>query len=120
MLQWLKNLIPRTADLFGAPRSSQWRRVRAEHLRNEPVCQACGRDKNLDVHHIIPVAFDSTRELDPENLITLCSDPCHRVFGHFLSYHCYNKDVRAMVLSYKQAFDQRVCRTPNSQLDDDA
>lgn len=109
MLQWLKKLLPSPDTLFGSERSGQWRKVRAEHLIKEPVCQACGRSKNLNVHHIVPVAFDKNRELDPENLITLCSDPCHLVFGHFLSYQCYNKQVREMVRAYKKAFDQREC-----------
>lgn len=108
MLNWLKNLLTPTS-LFGTPRSSKWGAVRAAHLLREPVCQACGRSKNLQVHHVIPVAFDKTRELDPENLITLCGDPCHLVFGHFLSYRCYNKHVREMVKAYKAAFDQREC-----------
>lgn len=108
MFKWLTKLLS-AENMFGSDRSSQWRRVRAEHLRKEPTCQACGRSKDLQVHHIVPVAFCKICELDPENLITLCADPCHLVFGHFLSYKCYNKNVREMVKAYKSAFDQREC-----------
>jgi hypothetical protein len=90
-------------------RASAWRALRAEHLKKEPECQACGRRTNLDVHHVIPVSFNPGRECDPENLITLCSSPCHIVFGHFMCYHCYNKDVRRMVADYRRAMKHRNC-----------
>ncbi|NDD52518.1 HNH endonuclease [bacterium] len=91
-------------------RASQWRKLRAAHLLKEPECVACGRDKELDVHHIVPVSADPTQELNPDNLITLCSDPCHIVFGHFFSYRCYNKDVRSMATAYRAAMTHRICR----------
>jgi 5-methylcytosine-specific restriction endonuclease McrA len=90
-------------------RSSQWRKVRAAHLKTQPVCQACGRSKDLDVHHIVPFHIDPSKELDPDNLITLCGSPCHIVFGHFLSYHCHNENVVAMAAAYRKAFDTRHC-----------
>lgn len=90
-------------------RASQWKRVRTEHLQKEPACAACGRDTDLAVHHVIPVSFDESKQLDPANLITLCSQPCHIVFGHFMNYQCYNKDVRAMTADYKRALLKRRC-----------
>jgi 5-methylcytosine-specific restriction enzyme A len=74
-------------------RSSSWPKVRKQHLLRFPNCAACGRSKNLDVHHIIPVSVDPTKELDPDNLITLCSDPCHFVFGHLMDYKSWNINV---------------------------
>ena len=74
-------------------RSSSWSKVRKQHILKFPNCAACGRSKNLDVHHIIPVSVDPTKELDPDNLITLCSDPCHFVFGHLMDYKSWNTDV---------------------------
>lgn len=51
-------------------------------VRDHYLCQVCIRnlyhtqqqynDKDLEVHHIIPVAEDYDRRLDNENLITLC------------------------------------------------
>jgi hypothetical protein len=90
-------------------RASQWKHVRAEHLQKEPVCAACGRDTDLSVHHVIPVSFDESKQLDPTNLITLCSQPCHIVFGHFMNYQCYNKDVRTMTAGYKRSLLKRKC-----------
>ncbi len=94
-------------------RASQWRAIRAKHLLKEPACMACGRIANLEVHHVIPVSFDETKQLDPNNLITLCGSPCHIVFGHCMSYHCYNKDVRKMAAEYRKAVAKRKCLKPH-------
>lgn len=108
MFKWLTKLLVRE-NAFGGERDPRWREVRAEHILKEPVCQACGKDIKLDVHHIVPVAIDKSRELDPENLITLCNQPCHLVFGHFMSYYCYNSDVREMTKIYRQSLAARKC-----------
>lgn len=81
-------------------RSSKWRSVREIHLSKNRVCAACGRDKDLDVHHIEPVYIKPERELDPTNLITLCADPCHLVFGHLMNYKRWNIDVIEDCASY--------------------
>lgn len=78
-----------------AYRSPKWSSVRKEHLNSQPICAACGRSKKLEVHHIEPVHLNPDRELDPSNLITLCDDPCHFIFGHLLDYKSWNKDVVA-------------------------
>lgn len=112
LITWVINWLPpgwRPRLILKIERSSQWRKVRAEHLKKEPFCQACGRRANLEVHHIIPVSFCPHKELDPENLMTLCGNPCHFVFGHLMSYNCYNKDVRRMVAAYRAAKDKRIC-----------
>ena len=76
-----------------AYRSPKWSSVRKEHLKDNNFCAACGRTKKLEVHHIEPVHLNPDRELDPSNLITLCDDPCHFIFGHLLDYKSWNKDV---------------------------
>lgn len=102
-----------SAILEARQRSSKWRRLREEHLQKQPQCAACGRTTGLIVHHIIPVSFDPTRELDPENLLTLCETPCHIVFGHFFSYHCYNRDVRRTAAEfYRSLVFHRKCLPP--------
>ena len=77
--------------LYG--RSSQWRKVRTEHLESNPTCAACGRKDDLDVHHIVPYHVDPNRELDPTNLITLCGKRCHFVFGHLMDWKSWNENV---------------------------
>ena len=61
---------------------------------------ACGRRKSLEVHHVVPVSEDPAMELDPENLVTLCGDPCHLVFGHLLSWKNSNPHVRDDAAKY--------------------
>lgn len=73
-----------------AQRSNQWKNVRKKHLEEQNSCQACGSDKNLEVHHIIPVHVDKDRELDPNNLITLCNNNCHLLFGHLMHFKSWN------------------------------
>ena len=75
-----------------AYRSPKWRTVREAHLSHQPNCQVCNRDKDLEVHHIVPVHIDYTKELDANNLITLCSK-CHLIFGHLYDYKSWNKNV---------------------------
>lgn len=76
-----------------AYRSPKWSSVRKQHIETYSSCAACGRNKKLEVHHIEPVHINPERELDPTNLITLCDDPCHLVFGHLMNYKSWNKYV---------------------------
>lgn len=76
-----------------ANRSPRWPKVRAAHLIENPSCAACGKSDRLDIHHIEPVHIRPERELDPDNLITLCSNNCHIIFGHLMNYKSWNKDV---------------------------
>lgn len=91
MFGWINNA-------FG--RSSRWKTIRQAHLRDEPCCVACGRSRQVDVHHVVPVSVDPDRELDPDNLITLCSDPCHFVHGHLLDWKKSNPHVREDAARY--------------------
>lgn len=89
------------ASLFGAGRSGRWRSVREAHLRREPFCQACGRARDLEVHHITPVHAGGA-ELEPENLISLCRD-CHLSIGHAYNWMAYRPDVRAVARAIRAA-----------------
>ena len=101
MLAWLH----RKADgLFG--RSGSWARVRRDHLEREPCCIACGRCKDLEVHHVVSYHDDPTRECDPTNLVTVCADPCHLVFGHLLNFKKTNPHVREDAARYRQRMEQ--------------
>lgn len=74
-------------------RSPEWPNIRKQHLIKQPFCQACGSKKNLEVHHIEPFHVNPSRELDPNNLITLCGKNCHLVFGHLMDYSSWNTRV---------------------------
>lgn len=82
-------------------RSGQWPRVRRAHLKREPACVACGRADDLEVHHVVPYHLAPDRELDPDNLVTLCASPCHLVFGHLLDFRQrHNPQVREDAARY--------------------
>lgn len=89
MLGWLRR---QTDELFG--RSGSWARVRREHLEREPACAACGRTKDIEVHHIKSYREHPELELVESNLVSLCADPCHLVHGHLMSWRRANPTVR--------------------------
>lgn len=89
--------------------SARWQRLRKAHLKKEPCCAVCGRARDVEVHHVVPVSFDPDREFDAHNLITLCATPCHAMFGHFFCYHCYNKNVRIMAAEFRKAMKEKIC-----------
>ena len=77
-------------------RSSKWRTVRNNFLQKNPYCKVCGSTENLIAHHIIPVHIDKSKELDENNLMTLCQNKtlnCHFIFGHLLNWTKTNPDV---------------------------
>lgn len=91
-----------------ATRSYKWAAVRKEYLKEHPTCIACGRDKKLEVHHKIPVHINPDLELDPSNLVTLCADPCHLMFGHLMNFKSYNK----MVIEDSEVYLNKVKNRP--------
>jgi hypothetical protein len=85
-------------------RSSQWPKVRRQHLQLQPLCQICGTSDKVEVHHIVPFSVDPSLELQPSNLISLCESKqpgliCHLTVGHLGNY----KDVNANVVADCQA-----------------
>ena len=77
-------------------RSPGWWKVRKARIKGDgSKCQACGRTRNLQVHHVLPVHLFPWLELAITNLITLCG-PCHLLFGHLNHWKAYNPNVRAL------------------------
>jgi 5-methylcytosine-specific restriction protein A len=83
----------KSKELRYAARSSRWPKIRKEFLANNPCCAACGKCGKIEVHHIEPVHCSPDKELDMDNLISLCDDPCHIVFGHLMNFKSWNPDV---------------------------
>jgi 5-methylcytosine-specific restriction enzyme A len=79
---------------MGVPRSPKWEEVRKAFVKEHPTCAVCGSKKDLNCHHKLPFHINPALELDPTNLITLCRDH-HFLFGHFLNWKSFNKDVEA-------------------------
>ena len=93
-------------NLFYSDRSPSWRKVRSEHIKQQPFCQACGSKNKLEVHHIEPYNINPDRELDPTNLITLCKT-CHFVFGHLMDYKSWNPSVINDCVSYLKKINNK-------------
>lgn len=83
----------KSKEIRFAKRSPLWTNIRKQHLEKNPCCAACGRSKKVEVHHIEPVHINPQKELELDNLITLCDDTCHIVFGHLMDYKSWNIDV---------------------------
>lgn len=92
---------------FDSSRSSQWSKVRKKYLNNHPECEACGRNDDIEVHHIIPVHVDPTKELDENNLISLCGKYCHFIVGHLMDWKSWNVNVKQDAETYKNKINNR-------------
>lgn len=55
--------------------TARWRRLRLMHLRNNPLCNLCGKPAN-QVDHIIARKADEDLTFDADNLQSLCR-ACH-------------------------------------------
>lgn len=83
--------------ILSLPRSPRWHALEKAHLQKEWWCRGCGGLTDLQVHHVLPVHLFGSKELDPENLITLCMDPareCHLRMGHLGNWSKYNPEIR--------------------------
>ena len=87
-------------DKAPVARSPKWPAVRKAWIKEHPACAACGTKTDIDVHHIQVFHQHPERELDPTNLITLCT-PHHLTFGHLMSWKSWNTAVVADVNSYR-------------------
>ncbi len=95
ILSYIKKIFTKNTFQALTVRSGKWRTVRRTHLEKNPACAACGTTKQLIVHHCKPVYLNPERELDFENLITLCEkNNCHFAFGHFYNWNSFNENVR--------------------------
>jgi 5-methylcytosine-specific restriction endonuclease McrA len=54
--------------------------LRKRHVLENPICEKCGTDKVLEIHHIKPIRSGGINK--PSNLITLCQKH-HREFEIF-------------------------------------
>lgn len=80
-------------------RDPRWPALRRAHLAKYPGCAACGNTRSVAVHHVVPVSAEPSRELDPDNLLTLCTDGpggmnCHLVIGHCGDWQHWNDCAR--------------------------
>lgn len=105
MFTWLS----KTIEILS--RSGKWKTVRRHHLEKEPYCQACRKDFDLEVHHILPVHAGGD-ELAADNLITLCRN-CHFAVGHACDWHAWRPDVVFLAAALRQAPVSKVAQNVN-------
>lgn len=77
-------------------RSPLWPKLEKTYRKSHPICECCGSNTKLNVHHKKPFHLYPELELDPDNLITLCMDPkreCHIKIGHGDDFKDYNPNV---------------------------
>jgi hypothetical protein len=101
--------------LAGEKRSSEWNKVRKEHLRKNPICVVCGSESDLIVHHIIPFSIDKELELAPTNLITGCTSKkfgfnCHSTIFHAGSFKNYNPWILEDIDKVKEIIERTQCQ----------
>jgi 5-methylcytosine-specific restriction endonuclease McrA len=62
-------------------KTTQWKQLRAEVLREQQCCFKCGISKGeakLEVHHLIPPRGNEELFFDKDNLVSVCS-VCHHI-----------------------------------------
>ncbi len=61
----------------------QAKKAMDKYRKLHPLCEITGSNKNVQVHHIIPVFADPTLAADMENMISLSTSAnIHLIFGH--------------------------------------
>lgn len=75
---------------FGATRAKGWRRFREANIEN--YCRYCDSFVLLELHHIIPFNVAPEKELDKDNVVTLCRW-CHFKLGHFCDWWSWNENI---------------------------
>jgi 5-methylcytosine-specific restriction protein A len=59
-------------------KTSRWRSLRAEVLREQTTCFKCGTEFELEVHHLVPPRGNEELFFDENNLVAVCP-ACHKV-----------------------------------------
>ena len=88
---------------LGTGRSDEWPSFRRKFIKAHPRCEACGTNRLLNAHHIIPFYMNKKLELIEDNLIVLCRKH-HLQVGHLGDWKRFNPNVRedtAKMLSKK-------------------
>jgi len=108
MINKIKKTLRKIADpgSHGEKRSNAWPRVRKEHLQEHPACEACGGTIKCEVHHVSPFHEHPEKELDTNNLITLCENNkwlnCHLCIEHIGSFKKANPNVQKDAVHMKE------------------
>ena len=89
------------------PRDPKWDEARDKYLKTHHKCVVCGRNTDLQIHHMFPVSYirelgRPELELDERNFMTLCesdddshTENHHLLIGHLDSWKSMNEHVVA-------------------------
>lgn len=58
-----------------------WTRLSATIRENNPLCQVCGTQPSVEVHHKVAVKADPRLKLVASNLLAVCRE-CHERLEH--------------------------------------
>jgi hypothetical protein len=91
----------------GQRRSSKWRKIRNQHIKDNPYCAVCGSKKKVEVHHLIPFNYAPDLELDENNRMSLCENKkyginCHLLIGHLGNYKRFNYSIKVDAMTWNQ------------------
>jgi hypothetical protein len=108
-------------------RSPKWPEVEKAFRAQNPKCVACGGTEQLNVHHMFPFHYvvlcgRPDLELDPRNLLTLCTREDmehHLLLGHLDDYESYNPAVEQFVQTYKGQSATQIRNDPAWQTERD-
>jgi len=95
--EWINYTYPEIDNKITRENTRQLLSKLNEAKRNINTCETCGIDKNIEIHHIIPLLIGGTN--DVYNLICLCSN--HHTEAHKNNYHL-------IIIKKKIAKNQRV------------
>ena len=83
--------------LFGSVRSPEWSKVRNDFIKENPLCEVCGKKGSRlepnQIHHLSPYHLFPEKELEKSNLATACRR-CHLLIFHLNSFRSYNLKAR--------------------------
>lgn len=83
MFSFIKHVVRNKAfTIKKARRLYATRKAMKAYAEAHPRCAWCGRDKDVDVHHRVPISVNPDLAGNPDNMISLCADRCHLYVGH--------------------------------------
>ncbi len=100
-------------QILSVQRSKKWSKLKKSHIKQYPNCAVCGSLKFVVPHHIIPFHLDKSKELDPNNLITLCENKvfnCHLFFGHLKNWSRYNPNIVEDAKTWREKLKKPILR----------
>lgn len=73
----------------------KWRRCAQLFVVDHKVCECCGENHELQVHHVVPWHISVELRFEPSNFIALCQ-ACHFRFGHLRNWKDSNPEIRVL------------------------